>query len=96
MKTNVTPSSLASYDHLKAHIMGECQRKILSVMEAGKVYTRKQIARMTDMETSSVSGRMNELITMEVVQVIGSIRCPISGKLVEAVQLVPDQKDLFA
>jgi len=95
MKTNVTDSSLASYDNLKAHIMGECQRKIISVMQPGQVYTRKQISRLTDMETSSVAGRINELLDAEVVQVIGSIRCPISNKLVEALQLTPDQKALF-
>ena len=58
---NVTYSSLAAYDHIKAHITGECHRKILAVMLDELIYTRKQIARMLSMETSSIAGRVNEL-----------------------------------
>jgi hypothetical protein len=95
MKTNVTYSSLAAYDHIKAHITGECHRKILAVMLDELIYTRKQIARMLSMETSSIAGRVNELVEMGEIEVCGQIRCPVSGRMVEAIKLAPLQKELI-
>lgn len=95
MKTNVTDSSLAAYDHIKGRIMAESYKAILAAMVPGILYTRKQIARQLNMETSSVSGRVNELIALNEIQVVGQIRCPISERMVEAITLAPLQAGLF-
>jgi DNA-binding Lrp family transcriptional regulator len=94
MLTNVTSSSLAAFDSIQAHIMGDSQRKIVEAMRPDTFYTRKQLARMLGMDTSSVSGRVNELIKDEVIEVVGQIRCPISKRMVEAIKLAPTQMEL--
>lgn len=95
MRTNVTSSTLASYDALKAKGMAESQALILAYMRHDRIYTRKQIARGLGMETSSVSGRVNELIESEQIEVCGHIKCPISNRMVEAIKLASEQKALF-
>lgn len=94
MKTNVTYSSLAAYDHIQAQITGECQRKIIANMRPGVIYSRKQLARMLGMETSSIAGRVNELIEQREIEVCGHIRCPISSRQVEAIKLARKQRAL--
>jgi Mn-dependent DtxR family transcriptional regulator len=95
MRTNVTATSLAAHDSIIGSLTEECHRKIASVMEPGIFYTRKQIAYMLNMETSSVAGRVNRMIELEVIEVSGQIRCPVSGRMVEAIKLAPAQKDMF-
>lgn len=99
MRTNVTESSIKSYDQLKAHGMGESHAKILAIMVPGRTYTRKEIARLIDMDTSSVSGRVFELIELNEIEVCGSKKCPHSNKTVEAIRLKPklvnQQANLF-
>jgi DNA-binding MarR family transcriptional regulator len=95
MLTNVTSSSLAAYDSIQAHIKGESQRSIVEAMQPGMIYTRKQLARMLGMDTSSVSGRVFELIEMGVIEVFSQIECPISHRRVEGLKLAPTQKALF-
>ena len=95
MRTNVTASSISSYDSLKASGMAASQARILAFMRPGRFYSRKQIAKALKMETSSVAGRVNELIEMNQVEVCGHIKCPISCKTVEAIKLAGHQTSLF-
>jgi predicted HTH transcriptional regulator len=95
MKTNVASTSLAAYDAIAGTLTAECHKKIVEAMQSGDFFTRKQIARILDMETSSVSGRVNELIELGVIEVSGQISCPISSRMVEAIKLAPQQKGLF-
>lgn len=85
MKTNVSASSISTYHDITPLITGECYRKILQAMSPGKVYTRKQIARLTGLETSCVAGRVNELLEMEQVALTGSVKCPISNRTVQGI-----------
>ena len=88
MKTNVTASSIATYHDIHPMITGECYRKILQAMSPEKIYTRKQIARLTGLETSCVAGRINELLEMQQVALYGVIKCPVSGRMVQGIKKV--------
>lgn len=87
MKTNVKETSIEAYDELKRNNrITPLQQKILDFMRVkNKYYTRKEIAKALDMETSTVSARVNELIFYQEIDVIGKKICPISKKLVEAI-----------
>jgi DNA-binding Lrp family transcriptional regulator len=95
MRTNVTATSLAAHDSIAGTITADCHRKIIAAMQAEIFYSRKQIARMLGMETSSVAGRVNELIDLGVIEVVSQIICPISNRRVEGIKLAPTQKALF-
>lgn len=97
MKTAVAHTSLMAFDHLKATGGIEPkQRKILEAMRPGFLYSRRQISVITGLETSCVSARVNALIYYGLIDVCGHIKCPITNKLVEAIKLSADQKELFA
>jgi hypothetical protein len=91
MKTAVTKSSLRSYDALKASGFKGQHAAILSHMEKGVIYTRRQLAGMTGLETSAVAGRCNELLADKQIVICGHVRCPISNRVVEAVKLASAQ-----
>lgn len=98
MRTNVTTSSLAAYDAIAGVITQEKEREIAEVMKCGRRFTRREVAHITKMETSSVSARVNHMIFIGVVEVDGQMRCPITRKMVEAIRLVtdaPQQKEMF-
>lgn len=88
MKTNVAASSISTYHDITPLITGECYRKILQAMSPGLTYTRKQIARLTGLETSCVAGRVNELLEMEQLSLTGSVKCPITNRTVQGVSKI--------
>lgn len=93
MRTAVTETSIRSYDALKASGFKGQHAAIVSHMERGQIYSRRQLATMTGLETSAVAGRCNELVTDGQIQVCGHIRCPITGRLVEGVKLAEAQME---
>lgn len=93
MRTAVTKSSLRSYEALKASGFKGQHAAIISHMERGQIYSRRQLATMTGLETSAVAGRCNELVSDGQIQVCGYIRCPITGRTVEAVKLAEAQME---
>lgn len=95
MKTNVTETSIRSYDALKASGFKGQHASIVSHMERGQIYSRRQLAGLTGIETSAVAGRCNELIEDGQIVVCGYIRCPITGRTVEAIKLAECQMDLI-
>ncbi len=95
MKTAVTSTTLASYDQMNGAGFGHLQSMILSQIAPGKVYSRRQLARMTGLETSTIAGRINELLALDAVEVVGTIRCPVTGRQVEAVRLADSQMVLL-
>lgn len=95
MKTNVTQSSIKSYDALKASGFKGQYAAIVSHMKRGYIYSRRQIAVLTGLETSAVAGRVNELMADGQVVICGSIKCPYTGRTVEAVKLAEAQMELM-
>jgi hypothetical protein len=95
MKTDLASSSLAVFDAMKGAGFAAMQALILAKMKHGRLYSRRQLAKLTKMETSSVSGRVNELIQSGAIKVCGTIRCPITGRNVEGIKRADEQKELF-
>lgn len=95
MKTAVSLTSIKSYDTLKASGFCGQHAAIVSRMERGRMYSRRQIAVMTGLETSAVAGRVNELIEDDQIVVCGHIKCPLTGRQVEAVKLAEAQMELM-
>ena len=96
MKTNVSETSIRSYDALRASGFKGQHAAIVSHMDPGVIYSRRQLAKITGLETSAVSGRVNELLSDGLVVVCGRIRCPLTGRLVEAVKLASAQLEICA
>ena len=94
MRTAVTPSSIAAYYDHKANRFAGQHGIILAVMRPGKLYSRRQIAKATRLETSTVAGRVNELLESGQLEVCGRVCCPLSGRQVEAVKLVAAQMEI--
>jgi hypothetical protein len=95
MKTSVTSTSIKSYDALKASGFKGQHAAIVSHMERSQIYSRRQLAGLTGLETSAVAGRCNELIADGQLVVCGVIKCPITGRTVEAVKLADRQMELL-
>ena len=95
MKTNVAKTSIRNYDALKASGFNGQHAAIVSRMERGVIYSRRQISKLTGLETSTVAGRVNELVEDGQIIVCGNIKCPHSGRTVEAVKLVDVQMELM-
>lgn len=94
MKTNINITSINAYHALD---ITDKQKQILAVMVPGKVYSRRQLATMTGLETSCVAGRCNELLERGgVIEAIGHIKCPITLRQVEGITLAPQQMEIAA
>lgn len=84
---NIKSSSLDAYfDLKKSSTLQDQQRKIVEVMIPGNVYTRRELAVLSDLETSTVSARVNAMLGT-VVEVIGKKKDSITQKNVEALTL---------
>jgi hypothetical protein len=86
-KTKIKSSSLdAFYDLKKSTKLQAQQLKIVSVMQPAKVYTRRELAQLSGIETSTVSARVNSMIDT-VIEIVGTKRDPLTNKTVEALML---------
>lgn len=84
---NVKDSSLdAFFDLQKSSVLQNQQRKILSVMQPGAIYTRRQLAKLTGIETSTVSARVNSMLDVAI-EIVGKTKDNLTNKTVEALKL---------
>ena len=93
---NVRESSLMAYDTLKTEDLGRQQRQVLAGVALlirtgqhtdGRV-SRRQIAQLTGLETSTVAARTNALVAARrLVESEDLRRCPITGRNVHMVSL---------
>ncbi len=87
MKTNMQETSLDAFNELKkSSTLQDQQRKIISVMQPETIYTRRQLAMLSGIETSTVSARVNAMINIQIV-VTGKVKDPLTNKTVEALKL---------
>ena len=87
MKTNVKDSSLDAFYELKqSPVLQDQQRKIIDVMQANTTYTRRSLAALAHLETSTASARINSLLDTHI-EVVGKVKDPLTRKTVEALQL---------
>lgn len=96
MKTAVAHSSINAHDAMQGTGFAALQALILARMKPGRLYSRRQLAQMTSLETSTVAGRVNELIELEAIVVCGTIKCPITHRNVEAIKRADEQMELLA
>lgn len=96
MKQNVRESSLMAYDSLKTADLGNQERQVLAgvamLIRTGQHtdgwVSRRQIAQVTGLETSTVSARTNALISAHRLAEDEQLRpCPITGRQVHMVGL---------
>ncbi len=101
MKTNVTDSSRdcfhsKSFGLVRRDYCKEISGWMIMQMEPK---TRREIGRELNLESNQYSGRCNDLIAAKVLTVVGTKKCPHSGRMVEALMhsanLNP-QKNLFS
>lgn len=94
MKTAVRETSIDAYHHFPAK-----PRQISKVYEyicKNDGCTRREIAWATSFDVSAVSGRVNELIKVGlVIESMAPIKCKITGKMVMALHVAPNQRELF-
>ncbi|PPC95217.1 MAG: hypothetical protein CTY33_00225 [Methylotenera sp.] len=87
MLTNVTETSLEAFAELKhSSTLQDQQRKIIAVMKPEQTYTRRALAALAKLETSTASARINSLLDTHIV-VVGKTKDPLTRKTVEALQL---------
>jgi len=87
MRTNIADTSLDAFCDLKqANTLQQQQKQIIKVMLPDRTYTRRELALLSNLETSTVSARVNSMIDV-CVQVVGRKKDPFTGKNVEALML---------
>lgn len=96
MKTSVRESSLMAYDTLKTADLGRQQKQVLAgvalLIRTGQHtdgwVSRRQIATITGLETSTVAARTNSLIqARRLVESEDLTPCPVTGRNVHMVAL---------
>ena len=81
-------TSRMTYKDILTNGKADTQRKhILKLLATGESLSRREIASVVRMETSSVSGRINELIKQGIITEDPIRKCSISHKLVYPVRL---------
>lgn len=76
----------AFYSLKKSSIIGDQCRKIIAVMLPNITYTRRSLAVMANLETSTASARINSMLDTHI-EVVGRIKDPLTNVTVEALQL---------
>jgi hypothetical protein len=83
----MTESSLDAFHDLKqSSTLQDQQRKIINVMKPAVTYTRRSLAALAMLETSTASARINAMLDTHIV-VVGKVRDPLTKKTVEGLQL---------
>lgn len=70
--TLVQPTSKYAYYHRALALEPTQFEKILDVMELGRRYTRRELHHKTSIETSTISARVNSLIKLGKIKVVGT------------------------
>ena len=81
-------TSRMSYKDMRTNGRADTQIKhILKLLATGESLSRREIASVVRLETSSVSGRINELIKRGIITEDPKRKCSISHKLIFPVRL---------
>jgi len=95
MKTNVRDSSLDAREEMKFKGMQHRQQQILAairlLLRTGQAVdgwvSRRQIARASGLETSCVSGRVNDMVGSVLEEREDTQPCPVTGRAVHLVRI---------
>jgi DNA-binding MarR family transcriptional regulator len=95
MQTHMQPTSIAAYAHITELGKDEKQeQQILHVMGDNRHldFTRRELAKIIGMETSTMSARVNSLVKKgDVIELSVKRKCTESGMKAIALQLPPIQ-----
>jgi hypothetical protein len=84
----VASTSIEAYiEHKDTGKLGKQASNILEKMVPAKDYSRKELARLTGFELSSICGRVNELLEMGMLEELAPRKCSITGKNIHPVKL---------
>lgn len=83
---NFTSRISSAFGHIK---LERKQRAILNCLERNGSMNRRRIAALTKIEINSVCGRVDDLREMGLVEIDGMIKCPVTGRMTEAVRVKP-------
>lgn len=82
-------TSLMAFDEIQKNgTLGFQEQLIYNYIKNNPKLTRKQIAKDLDLDTSTVSGRVNGLINKKLVTDEKKGKCPISGKEVGLLEVI--------
>ena len=79
----VTYESRSAYkEHRASGRLGNQAQKILNDMIPGAAYSRRELVQLTGLELSSICGRVNELLSIGMLEEGSPRKCSITGKTV--------------
>lgn len=99
MLTNIATTSADAYHGLRRDgSLTREQAQIMAVIEHGRDYSGREIARLAGLDTSTVAGRLFDLCAAGALDVAPQRACSISGRTVNPVRRPagPAQRGLFA
>ncbi len=76
----------AFHDILHSRTLQNQERLILSKMKSYTAYTRRELAHMAGIETSTASARINSMLDLQIV-IVGKKKDAFTGRNVEALML---------
>jgi len=95
MKTAVSQSSLHAHDSMAVTGFAELQSRILACMAPGKLYSRRELAKLAGLETSTTAGRCHELLAIGAIEACGVIRCRVTNRHVHGLKRADEQLELL-
>lgn len=82
----VAETSIRAYhEHRDTGKLGKQAQHILNSMYFGESYSRRELAKESGLELSSVCGRVNELLAVDLVREAPPRKCSITGKMIKPV-----------
>ena len=78
-------SVIAYNEHKVSGKVGQQSNFLLNYMKSGVSYSRRELAKQTGIELSSVCGRINELLEMGLIEEGTKRKCLITQKLITPV-----------
>ncbi len=83
-----TTSRIAYKEHNESGKLDQQKQHIKKLLLTEYPLSRREISKATNIEISSVSGRVNEMIKMGILEETTKRKCMFSKKLITPVQLV--------
>lgn len=87
MLTNVRTTSISAYRQIKTtgQLGRQCQA-ILDHIQPGRDYSLRELATLTGFETSSVSGRVNDMKEIGLLVECDKRKCHVTGRTIRPVK----------
>lgn len=85
---SVSDTSIEAYvEHKETGKLGRQASTLIEKMTPNKDYSRKELSRETGIELSAVCGRVNELLSIGLLEELEPRKCTITGKRIHPIKL---------